>query len=244
MTRLFVDSTVREHSTLELSGDKSHYLSVVLRSAPGDTLIVTGTDGSSFHARISAFVKKTAQIDILDRCEPIPESKLRIILLQGLLKGEKMDLVIQKATELGVSQVMPVITERSLVRETRKLDRWRKIAEEAARQSGRASIPEIAEPQDLLTSVKNADTTSLRIIFWEQGGDPFSSVLRAAAGSDRIILCTGPEGGFSGAEVSAANAEGFRTASLGQRILRAETAAIAVVSIAQYVLGDLSGVQK
>ncbi|NJD56559.1 MAG: 16S rRNA (uracil(1498)-N(3))-methyltransferase [Nitrospirae bacterium] len=244
MTRLFVDSRVREHSALELSGDKSHYLSVVLRSAPGDTLIVTDTDGGSFHARISSFGKKTARLDILDRCEPLPEPPLRIVLLQGLLKGEKMDLVIQKATELGVAQVIPVITERSLVRETRKLERWKKIAEEAARQCGRVSIPDIAEPRELSEAMKDVDASSPKIIFWEQGGAPFSSVLGTAAGRERIILCTGPEGGFSEAEVSAANAEGFRTASLGQRILRAETAAIAAVSITQYVLGDLSGLQQ
>jgi len=244
MTRIFVDTKVREHSTLEVSGDKSHYLSVVLRSVPGDALIVIDTHGSSFHARIASFGKKTAQLDILDRCEPVPEPPLRIVLLQALLKGEKMDIVIQKATELGVSQVIPVITERSLVRETRKLLRWQKIAEEASRQCGRATIPDIAELQELGTAMKQADVSSSRIIFWEQGGAPFSSILGAAAGCHRIILCTGPEGGFSEAEVSTAEAEGFRTASLGQRILRAETAAIAVVTITQYVLGDLSGLQR
>ncbi|HYQ48139.1 MAG TPA: 16S rRNA (uracil(1498)-N(3))-methyltransferase [Thermodesulfovibrionales bacterium] len=244
MTRLFIDSIVREHSDLELTGDKFHYLSVVLRSVPGDTLIITGADGSSFHARIASFGKRTAHLDILDRCEPIPEPPLGIVLFQALLKGEKMDLVIQKSTELGVSQVVPVITERSLVRGTRKLQRWRKIAEEAARQCGRVSIPDIAELQELPAAVKNADASSPRVIFWEQGGEPFSAILGTAADSDRIILFTGPEGGFSEAEVSVANSAGFRTASLGQRILRAETAAIAAVSITQYVLGDLSCLQR
>lgn len=242
MTRIFVDSKVREHSAFELSGDKFHYLSVVLRSAPGDALMVIDPRGSLFHARIASFKKKTAQLDILDRCEPVPEPPLRIVLLQALLKGEKMDLVIQKATELGVSQVIPVITERSLVRETRKLERWKKIVEEAARQCGRATIPEISAPQELLAAVKTADSSAPRIIFWEQGGTPLSSILATAADCRQIILCTGPEGGFSETEVSAAGAEGFQNASLGQRILRAETAAIAVVTIAQYVLGDLSGI--
>ncbi len=241
MTRLFVDHTVGEHSALELTGDKAHYLSAVLRAEPDDVLVITAADGSAFHARVAAVGKRTVQLAIQDRCAPVPESPVRITLLQGVLKGEKMDLVVQKATELGVAQVIPTITERSLVRHTRKLERWRKIAEEAARQCGRTVIPDITEPRDLTRALQGTDASAPRIIFWEQGGEPLASILEASAGSGRITLCTGPEGGFSQAEASAAAAQGFTTATLGMRILRAETAAIAAISIVQYALGDMAG---
>ena len=126
-------------------GEKAHYLFSVLRCKTGEQLIVTDEKGCSYTAQILSASKKEVTIDITGDYILNTESNLDIILVQGLLKGEKMDFVIQKTTELGVSAIIPVSTERSQLRETRKQPRWKKIAEEASRQSGRSKIPEIFE---------------------------------------------------------------------------------------------------
>jgi 16S rRNA (uracil1498-N3)-methyltransferase len=242
MTRIFLEHALREKTTLELTGDNAHYLSTVLRFRAGAALIVTDSSGTAYIARIISISKKMVALEIQEKCAPAPESPIEITLMQGLLKGEKMDMVIQKACELGVKQICPVITERSLVRETRKLSRWQKIAEEASRQCGRAMITGISEPQDFESAAHVFDRPhTAGIIFWEETGTPFSSSLGKCVGKKRIILCIGPEGGFSEREVSTAVERGFYPASMGRRILRAETAAIAAISVAQFVLGDLSG---
>ena len=167
------------------------------------------------------------------------ESTLDHILFQGLLKGEKMDLVVQKATELGVKEIVPLITERSQIRETRKLQRWQKIAEEASRQCCRNRVPLIHEPKTLEAAISSHQFSG-GIICWEQEGAPFSAALDAFRGADKIVVCIGPEGGFSEKEIRAAEARNFVVASLGKRILRAETAALTAVALTQFVLGDLS----
>ena len=156
-----------------------------------------------------------------------------------------MDLVIQKTTELGVSEVFPVITERSQLSRTRKTSRWRKIAEDATRQSGRISIPEIHEvtPFPALLSDDAICNPNLRgrkgIIFWEEGGISLHKTQAMVKGCTSVILAIGPEGGFARKEVQDAEANGFLVASLGKRILRAETAAIIATALIQFVLGGL-----
>jgi len=152
-----------------------------------------------------------------------------------------MDLVIQKATELGVAEIVPVITERSQLRTTRKLQRWQKIAEEASRQSGRNRIPLIHEPEAFETAIVSQGLNK-GIIFWEEKGAPFSAAVAELKNENRIVLCIGPEGGFSAQEVRAASQNSFVVTSMGKRILRAETAAISAVAIVQYSLGDISAV--
>lgn len=239
MIRLFLDETVQSDAIIRLTGEKAHYLSSVLRCRPHDTLIATDSSGIAYSAKISAITKKLAVLNIITPCHQDNESPLDIILLQGLLKGEKMDLVIQKSTELGVTEIVPVIAERSQLRETRKLQRWQKIAEEASRQCGRNRIPLIHEPAPFETAVI---THGLRtgIICWERHGSPLSSVIDLCRREDTVVLCIGPEGGFSEHEVRSAEEQGFTAASLGKRILRAETAAISAIAIVQYAVGDLS----
>jgi 16S rRNA (uracil1498-N3)-methyltransferase len=242
MTRIFIETTVREMSSLELTGEKSHYLSTVLRFSPGSKLSVIDSSGSAYLAYIVSVSKKNAVLQIGERCAPAPESPLDITLIQGLLKGEKMEFIIQKASELGVRQLFPVITERSQIRETRKLPRWKKIAEESSRQCGRAAVTRVLEPRNLKDVIYSFDNSSIAgIIFWEHADLPFSSSLEKCKGKKQIILLTGPEGGFSEEEVCSAAKKGFHVTCMGKRILRAETAAIAAVSVTQYVLGDLSG---
>ena len=131
---------------ITISGEKARYLISVLRCNVGDELQVFDGEGSFYKSRILGIDNKKVTIDLLDKISFDTESHLNLVLIQGILKGEKMDLVIQKTTELGVKEIIPAITERSQVRHTRKTDRWRKIAEEASRQSGRAMIPVVHEP--------------------------------------------------------------------------------------------------
>jgi len=240
MHRIFLDELSPLKQPVVIRDEKAHYLFSVLRCKTGEGLIVTDEKGCSYTAQILSASKKEVTIDITGGYILNTESNLDIILIQGLLKGEKMDFVIQKTTELGVSAIIPVITERSQLRDTRKHPRWKKIAEEASRQSGRTKIPEIFET----CSFKNIFDIPVLIsgkgiIFWEQGGEKLPAVASRLSHTDKIFLIIGPEGGFSEEEVLLASEKGFFTATLGSRILRAETASIAAVSIIQFALGDL-----
>ena len=205
-----------------------------------NSIIVTDEKGCSYTARILSASKKEVTIDITGDYILNTESSLNIILIQGLLKGEKMDFIIQKTTELGVSAIIPVVTDRSQLRETRKHARWKKIAEEASRQSGRTKVPEIFEICSFKALFDIPVLISGKgIIFWEQGGEKLTAVTSRLSDTDKVFLIVGPEGGFSEEEVLLASDKGFLTATLGSRILRAETASIAAVSITQFALGDL-----
>jgi len=239
MIRLFIDGTIQPAKIVHITGEKAHYISTVLRCNIHDTVIVTDSAGFTYSARISAITKKQTTLEITGAFHQDNESPIEIILLQGLLKGEKMDLIIQKATELGVTEIMPVITERSQIRETRKIPRWQKIAGEASRQCGRNRIPLIHEPEAFETVIA-FQGFSKGIICWEKEGSPFSTALDELKDRKKIVLCIGPEGGFSEKEVRAAEDRGFTVTSLGKRILRAETAALTAIALAQFVLGDLS----
>jgi 16S rRNA (uracil1498-N3)-methyltransferase len=240
MPRLFLLDSEVQIGIVTLRDEKARYLSTVLRCRRGDPLTVKDNRGSTFAAKIVGIAGKEVAIEILERQELHTESPLRITLLQGILKGEKMDFVIQKTAELGVREILPVATERSQVRETRKLARWRKIAEEAARQSGRDTIPLIHEPTGFSSLFDGTmPHPGNGIVFWEKGGEDLRTALNAFRGTRRISLFTGPEGGFSEEEIRRASERGLVAATLGKRILRAETAAVAAVSIVQFTLGDL-----
>lgn len=225
---------------ISITGENARYLTTVLRCRAGDLITVNDKGCKSYPGRIISATRKEVAVEITGAArETDSESPLKIRLLQGLLKGDKMDLVIQKATELGVTEIIPVITERSQVRETRKVARWQKIAQEASRQSGRSHVPAIREPADIESTLSGRPVSRGGIIFWEQGGERLSAVIRRFRGTPAIEVFTGPEGGFSEKEVRTAQEKGFSIATLGKRILRAETAAIVALGIVQYQLGDL-----
>ncbi|MEW6109143.1 MAG: 16S rRNA (uracil(1498)-N(3))-methyltransferase [Nitrospirota bacterium] len=243
MPRIFIPDIIPGKDQIKISDEKARYLRTVLRCKTGDQIIVNDDKGNSYTARITGATGKEITAEIIEKIFPNPESFLNITFLQGILKGDRMDLVIQKATELGVMEIIPVVTERSQIRETKKLPRWRKIAEEASKQSGRTAIPVVHEVMNFQKLFSGSDTIKdTGIIFWEKGGESLTDVFGALGDIDRIKLFTGPEGGFSEKEVNIASERGFKVATLGKRILRAETAAIAALSIVQYELGDLGGV--
>lgn len=251
---------------ITISGEKARYLISVLRCNAGDELQVFDGEGSFYISRISGTDNKEVKIDLLEKIPFDTESPLNLILMQGILKGEKMDLVIQKATELGVKEIIPAITNRSQVRETRKAARWRKIAEEASRQSGRTGIPKVHESVDFSSWLMADSSLALKgFIFWEEGGITMQDAIKKLQGAESRIHCTpsltlpprggglgggddsqlfvaiGPEGGFTKEEVKLAESGGLIATSLGKRILRAETAAISAVTLVQFLMGDIAG---
>lgn len=244
MPRIFLP-VENPQETIRIIGEKAHYVATVLRCRTGDILTVFNGRGVSYKTVIASITKKEVVSEVVSITEGGAEPSLNLTLIQGLLKGDKMDLVIQKTTELGISRVIPVVTERSQVRSTGKIVRWRKIAEEASRQSGRVNVPVIYEPlffEDLFSLDNHHGLPDMvsSLIFWEDGGIRLQDSLESIGRTDRLFaLAVGPEGGFREDEVRMAVARGFTTVSLGNRILRAETAAITAVAIMQFSLGGL-----
>ncbi|GAB4387477.1 MAG: 16S rRNA (uracil(1498)-N(3))-methyltransferase [Thermodesulfovibrionales bacterium] len=235
MPRVYVHSIPREGESARLDGEEARYLASVLRLAEGDEVALFDSAGGRGKASISEIGKRSVVLRVTEALAPEPEPPGGIVLIQGILKGQKMDLVVQKATELGVRRIVPVVTERSQVRETRKGQRWRKVALEAARQSGRAAVPEVRDPV-ALEEFLGASSPLRGLIFWEEGGLPLREAFEGARGEGVVHAAIGPEGGFSRGEVELARERGLVVATLGSRILRAETAAIAAVALVGFLL--------
>ncbi len=237
MTRLFVENLSDVSTSIPLDRNASHYVKKVLRYSMGDELIVFDGSGKEYLCSISDLKEK-----VILNVKEIKESKIKpsrdIILLQGLLKGKKMDLVVQKATEIGVKTIVPVITGRSQTRRVSKGDRWRKIANEALRQCGRVDTVAIEEAVNFSDLVNNAlphYEDALKIVFYEKSRKPLHVIEEELKGAKKIVLFTGPEGGFSSEETQLLEDNGFRVVSMGDLILRAETAAIVASGIIQYI---------
>jgi 16S rRNA (uracil1498-N3)-methyltransferase len=244
MPRVFLQLEERPE-TIHISGEKARYLINVLRSRVGDEITVLDGKGSSYNAEITSIRNKELDARV-NRVIPYDtESKVNVILIQGALKGEKMELIIQKATELGVNEIVPVTTERSQVRETRKAPRWKKVAEDASRQCGRAHVPmvhdllpfrEFLTPSSPYAQYLNK---SRGLLFWEEGGMKLTRAREILGECRSLMVSIGPEGGFTKEEARMAQSRGFLLISMGTRILRAETAAIAATALVQYAWGDL-----
>lgn len=213
---------------IDLSKEDKRYLFNVLRCATGEKILILDGKGKSFHSKL---IDKN-HIAILEENEQLKEDKLNLILCQALLKGEKMDFIIQKATEIGVKKIIPFISERCIPKKTNKIERWRRIAKESSEQSGRLTIPEInsiEKFEDLIETVNNG------ILFWEKARSSLLDVFVNLNLSEPIFLIIGPEGGFSSEEVNRALKRQIEIASLGNRILRADTAAIVSLSLVSFL---------
>ncbi len=221
-----------------VSGEDVRHIITVLRMKTGDELLLCDGEGNEYMAEISAFSKSRVEAQVLSRATREAASP-RVILGQGIPKSDKMDFIVQKATELGAAVIVPLVTERTIVKirdEAKRAERWRKIAKEAAMQSNRADIPTIGPIQsfrDYLLTLAPGPMT-LFLFPWEEGTIPIKDVLRATPGVKNIIVLIGPEGGFSQDEAALAQSKGFNPVSLGRTILRTETAAIAALSMILY----------
>ncbi|WP_420263692.1 16S rRNA (uracil(1498)-N(3))-methyltransferase [Candidatus Magnetominusculus dajiuhuensis] len=240
MPNVFVESSAIQGVTAAITGETARYILTVLRYKTGGELFVFDEMGRFFKGIISSCAKNVVHMSITPHPPPMTESPLSITLCQGMLKGSKMDLVVQKAVELGVKRIIPLITLRTQLDYTRKIDRWKKIAIEAARQSGRVIVPEISEAMDfhaLTQSIQVAGATA--IMFYEGGGKGLKEIQNLEIKEQTIYAITGPEGGFMSEEVKRAEFSGAQIVTLGSRILRAETAAIAALTLIQFVFGDM-----
>lgn len=232
------------NSLITLEGDQAHHLSRVLRLGPGAHVFVFDGQGAEFEGEVASVGRASAEVRILSRLENVVESPLRLTLGQALVKGDKFDWIIQKTAELGVTRIVPLATEHSdvLLREGRaehRLQRWRRIALEAVRQCGRRRLVEIVEPKSFAEFCE-VDNDELKLIFSEQGGRSLREVTAEFKAPVRAVtLAIGPEGGWHQGESTLAGCHDFIPVHLGARILRTETAAIAAVTLAQHLFGDL-----
>jgi len=242
MRRLFIAPDRIGGEEIFLQAREIRYLIRVLRLEPGDQVIVFSGEGREFVTELICDEPRGFSLVIRETFEPQRESPLRLTLAQGLLKGEKMKFVIQKTTELGVASIIPLVTSRAIpmveqARETLRLQRWEKVAQEAAKQSGRVTVPRVHPFMQFEELLDSKEGTGL--ILWEDEPFPLGRALSTLGSPEMLTVAIGPEGGFSEQEMTAAQKSGFVSAGLGARVLRAETAAVAVVSILQHTFGDL-----
>jgi len=240
-TRLHIAGTYAPESQLELDVDQTHYLSRVLRLRVGDELTVFDGEGNEFAATINRIGKSSATLRIETQRSTQTETNLRVHLVQGVSRGDRMDLVVQKATELGVKRVTPVLTEYGVIkldaaRAEKRRDHWQKIAISACEQSGRVKLPLIDSPVPLNSwfggKPPRVDT---ELILRPEATTPLTGI---EAPETKVCLLIGPEGGFSDNELEDAEVAGFQAVSLGPRVLRTETAAIAALASLQSLWGD------
>lgn len=241
--RSHVDQPLAVGQRITLPEDSSAHLLRVLRLAPGDAVTLFNGDGHDYTARLLTAAKRGAEAEITGRT-PVPrESPLRITLVQGVARGEKMDLVLQKATELGVDGFTPVVTERTEVkldaeRAEKRMAHWRGVVAAACEQSGRAVLPRLSQPT-ALSAYAGAETADIKLVLDPDGDLGLASVAPSAGQS--MALVVGPEGGLSERDLATLRAAGFRGLRLGPRILRTETAGLAAVAALQALYGDLRG---
>lgn len=239
MARLFVPPERLVGHTVMVDGDAHRHLTKVLRLTPGAEVTLFDGCGTEIAGQLASVGPRSAEISLGQRrVVPVPSSALT--LLQVLPRGARMDLIVQKTTELGISRIVPILGQRSVARSPRDGGRrWQKIAQEAARQSGRADVPEIAPVQPLVQALADAQRPDgQRFVLWEEER---SHSLRHALTATRqaVALLIGPEGGLAAEEVTQARDHGFVVAGLGPRILRSETAAIVAVVLVQAAAGNL-----
>jgi 16S rRNA (uracil1498-N3)-methyltransferase len=243
ISRIFVATGIMPGSPVALDNDAAHYLSRVLRARTGDRVVLFDGSGADFPARIETIDRKRVVCSVVERVAGLAEPPVAITLVQGISRGEKMDLTIQKATELGAAAIRPVLTERGVVRlpaerAAARAAHWRKVAVNACQQCGRSVVPAVAEPSGLADALQS-DASRVRLMALPDAQGRLGETLADIATADSISLLIGPEGGFSGAEIEAALAAGVRPFRAGPRVLRTETAAIALLAILQHAAGDL-----
>ncbi|WP_374288343.1 16S rRNA (uracil(1498)-N(3))-methyltransferase [Pseudomonas fluvialis] len=236
LSRFFIDAplSLGQHTLPEA---QAHYIGRVLRHAVGDALQLFDGSGQEYRGALIEVSKKAVRVELSEQLAGLPESPLHIHLGQGLSRGERMDWAIQKATELGVAAITPIVSERCEVRlkderADKRLAHWRQVAISACEQCGRSVVPQIHAPQ-LLADWLAQQNADLRLVLHPQA-EALTSHPRPAS----LAFLIGPEGGLADSEVSQAQAAGFLGARLGPRVLRTETAPVVALSVAQQLWGD------
>ncbi|MDP6436037.1 MAG: 16S rRNA (uracil(1498)-N(3))-methyltransferase [Gammaproteobacteria bacterium] len=241
--RIYIDAELDQGQEVELGGSAARHIAQVLRKRVGDPLVVFNGRGGEFAANIIAVKKNSVRVQTGSRSSPSTNSGLDLALWHGLCRGSRMDSVVQKATELGVHRIQPLLCERGVVkldakRERKRVDHWNSIAIGACEQSGRNLLPAIARPLVLADCLEALDPDCIAIMLDPVGGENLESVVTPGKA---IVVLTGPEGGFTEAERTACIDAGFRSVALGPRIMRTETAPIVALGLVQFLAGDLGG---
>jgi 16S rRNA (uracil1498-N3)-methyltransferase len=233
--------------SVSLASEEARHLREVLRLRVGDEVYVFNGAGQEFRCSVQESRRDSAELKVIAEIAPArPESPLQLTLAVALLKGEKFDLVVQKATELGVSRVVPVVTKLADIRlrdesdAAKRVTRWQRIAVEAAKQSGRAVVPTVVAPISFANLVhEDAGPGSQRLMFSERDGESLKEATELLGTATRITALVGSEGGWTDEELNVAPQAGWTIVTLGGRTLRAETAAITVAVLLQHIAGDL-----
>lgn len=243
--RFYAPSTSfnENRTAVSLSSEETQHLRNVLRMSVGDSCYVFDGEGREYECIVREARRDSANLEVVSETSPARrESELQLTLALALLKGEKFDLAVQKSTELGVQTIVPLITRLADIRlkddrdAQRRVDRWQRIALEAAKQSGRAKVPTIFAPTDL-TDLLQSRSSETRLMFSERLGQSLDEAL--INGSGAVTVLVGSEGGWTDAEIDGARDAGWQVITLGGRTMRAETAAIVVTALIQHRLGDL-----
>lgn len=238
MPRFFMENPVG--NPLFVEGNDARHIALSLRMKVGDTVTVCDGKGMEYTCEITALSPERVELSVNDTHPTKAEPSLSVTLYQGLPKGEKLEWIIQKGVELGVSRIVPVVTSRSIAkmsdRDQKKVARWQKIANEAAGQSGRGMLPTVESP----VSFKEAALRMAKehtVVFYECGGKPLTAL--APAFTDTLSVFVGPEGGIAPEELQTLTENGAKVATLGPRILRCETAPLAALAAIFTLSGDM-----
>lgn len=249
MPRFFIDPALIRGDRVTIGGSEAHHMNHVLRLGPGDIITLLDGRGNLFQGRIETIRDGQVQCQLLHREPAGAEPPLDVVLVQGLAKGERMDLVIQKGTELGVRSFIPVQCNRSVVRLDAKKgavrrERWQRIAQGAAKQCGRGLVPEVMAPVAWSAALDLIPPRGLVLLPWEEEiNRTLKAELQARKKPEVVWIIIGPEGGLEKHEVDQARERGAIPVTLGPRILRTETAGLAAVTMLLYQWGDLGGAE-
>ncbi|MFD2612723.1 16S rRNA (uracil(1498)-N(3))-methyltransferase [Paenibacillus gansuensis] len=250
MQRYFVAPEQFTDDEVRITGDDAHHLTRVMRARTGEQVICSDGQEREALVEITEILAGTVTARIIEKLPMDAEPAVEVWVAQSLPKGDKMETVIQKCTEIGASRFLPFLSERTVVqydakKEAKRLDRWNKIAKEASEQAHRNRVPEVTAPYSWKQLLQMAGEFDLALICYEkEQGLRFRERLRMAAAEHRlnkVLLLIGPEGGFSENEIAQAESSGVHSISLGKRILRTETAAMAALTCILYETGEMGG---
>lgn len=241
LTRVHVDQPLATGTRVTLPESAGAHLVRVLRLREGEACVLFNGDGHDYDARLLAANKRGVEAEIIDRRLVDNESPLRIVLLQGIARGEKMDLILQKATELGVHTIVPVFADRTEVRLDgerlqKRMDHWRSVVISACEQSGRARIPDVWAARGLAEAAAALDADAVKLTLDPVGEHRFETLAKPAG---TVVIGIGPEGGWSEKDRVVLQQHGFSGLRLGPRVLRTETAGLAAIAAMQARFGDL-----
>jgi|LSQX01.2.fsa_nt_gb 16S rRNA (uracil1498-N3)-methyltransferase len=248
LNRFYVDKSKIQGEWVRITGEDVKHITKVLRLSPGDPVVICDGDNTDYEGVIERTGKDEIKVRLGNASRSGTEAAMEMVLYQAIAKGTKMELIIQKGTELGVAAFVPVITSRTVVRlegrndTPKKLQRWQRIAMEASKQSGRGRIPDVRSPMDFDQALEEMTGYSLALLpHAGEGGLTIDAIPGGVGDYADIAVMVGPEGGFSDDEIKRARDRGIEIVSMGPRTLRTETAGMVIAAILMYRFGDLGG---